>query len=75
MTQTAGSTTKSPELLARYCDALLRKGYVRIVVISFISVWFYSRSKAVEEIDLEEKFNQIMVYTLPLDHLSFDNIL
>jgi len=44
VTQTAGSTTKSPELLARYCDALLRKG-----------------SKAVEDIDLEEKFNQIMV--------------
>ncbi|UJR08703.1 hypothetical protein I4U23_012960 [Adineta vaga] len=44
VTQTAGSTTKSPELLARYCDALLRKG-----------------SKAVEETDLEEKFNQIMI--------------
>ncbi|CAF1505166.1 unnamed protein product [Rotaria sordida] len=26
LTQTAGSTTKSPELLARYCDILLRKG-------------------------------------------------
>ncbi|CAF4223899.1 unnamed protein product, partial [Rotaria sp. Silwood2] len=26
VTQTAGSTTKSPELLARYCDILLRKG-------------------------------------------------
>lgn len=26
VTQTAGSTIKSPELLARYCDALLRKG-------------------------------------------------
>ncbi|CAF1052602.1 unnamed protein product [Adineta ricciae] len=44
VTQTAGSTTKSPELLARYCDALLRKG-----------------SKAVEETDLEEKFNEIMI--------------
>ncbi|CAF3045733.1 unnamed protein product [Rotaria socialis] len=44
VTQSAGSTTKSPELLARYCDALLRKG-----------------SKAVEETDLEEKFNQIMI--------------
>ncbi|CAF2046218.1 unnamed protein product [Rotaria magnacalcarata] len=44
VTTAAGNTTKSPELLARYCDALLRKG-----------------SKAVEETDLEEKFNQIMV--------------
>jgi cullin 1 len=44
VTRTAGTTTKSPELLARYCDALLRKG-----------------SKAVEETDLEEKFNQIMI--------------
>ncbi|CAF2488809.1 unnamed protein product [Rotaria sp. Silwood2] len=44
VTAAAGNTTKSPELLARYCDALLRKG-----------------SKAVEETDLEEKFNQIMV--------------
>ncbi|CAF0783301.1 unnamed protein product [Adineta steineri] len=44
VTAAVGNTTKSPELLARYCDALLRKG-----------------SKAVEETDLEEKFNQIMV--------------
>jgi len=44
VTTAAGNTTKSPELLARYCDTLLRKG-----------------SKAVEETDLEEKFNQIMV--------------
>lgn len=44
VTQAANNTTKSPELLARYCDALLRKG-----------------GKAVEETDLEEKFNQIMV--------------
>ncbi|UJR37526.1 hypothetical protein I4U23_030228 [Adineta vaga] len=44
VTTAAGNTTKSPELLARYCDALLRRG-----------------TKAVEETDLEEKFNQIMV--------------
>jgi hypothetical protein len=30
MTQTAGSTKKSPEWLARYCDTLLRKGFVKI---------------------------------------------
>ncbi|CAF1361014.1 unnamed protein product, partial [Rotaria sordida] len=44
VTRAAGNTTKSSELLAGYCDALLRKG-----------------SKAVEETDLEETFNQIIV--------------
>jgi hypothetical protein len=29
VTQAAGNTTKSPELLARYCDKLLRKGFVQ----------------------------------------------
>ncbi|CAF3741694.1 unnamed protein product [Rotaria sp. Silwood1] len=44
VTTTADTTTKSAELLAQYCNILLRKG-----------------NRIVEEIDLEEKFNQIMV--------------
>jgi hypothetical protein len=60
VTQTAGSTTKSPELLARYCDTLLRKGFVLPHLHYQSTVDF--RTKAVDEIDLEDKFNQIMVF-------------
>ncbi|CAF5016233.1 unnamed protein product [Rotaria sp. Silwood1] len=56
VTEAANNATKSAELLARYCDILLRKG-----------------SKVEREIDIEEKFNQIMiVYNYVKDKHSFE---
>ncbi len=41
VTTAAGNTTKSSELLARYCDALVRKGFVEILHLQVKSNEFF----------------------------------
>ena len=57
----AGSNKKSAELLARYCDALLRKGFVFSWILYVCEYFFSCRSNVVDEIDIEAKLNGIMV--------------
>lgn len=61
VTQSLGNATKSPELLARYCDVLLRRGFVGLFIERINENFCLIRNRGLEESALEEKFDEIMV--------------